>query len=129
LIAAHDELMSRQIHISYEDAAGNEVPIEIRSSYFLLGCQQPSTAFWRIPRLKEIGIQVLTILGETDPVIFWGWDDLAILGREIHLLAEHLPTVDFDPEAKASWLANLTYCYHLLCEVAPKDSCPIVSIG
>jgi hypothetical protein len=121
--------MSRNICISYRDAAGNKVPVEVRSSYFLLGGQRSSTEFWRIPRLQEIGIERLTILGETDPVIFWGWDELAILGREIALLREHLPSINFDPEAKASWLANLTYCYHLLNEVTPKDSCPIVSIG
>ena len=121
--------MSRDIHISYEDAAGHDVSIDIRAPYFLFGCQQTSLRFWSIPGLQEIGIDRLTYLGKGDPVGFYGWDDLALLGREIDLLGKHLSTIDFNPELKATWLSHLTYCYHLLIETAPKDSRPIVSIG
>ena len=121
--------MSRDISISYYDAAGTDVSIEIRPPYYLFGCQQTSLRFWSIPRLKAIGIERLTILGESDPVGFWGWEDLALLGREIDLLARHLAEIDFDAELKASWLSHLTYCYHLLAETAPKDSRPVCTIG
>ena len=121
--------MSRSIDIWYEDAAGKEMPIEIRAPYYLLGCQQTGLRFWSIPRLKEIGIERLAILGETDPIGFWGWDDLALLGRETDLLSLYLAEIDFDPEMKASWLSHLTYCYHLLRETAPTDSRPVCTIG
>lgn len=52
-----------------------------------------------------------------------------MLGREIELLAKHLPGIDFSAEVKASWLSHLTYCYHLLIATAPKESRPILSIG
>jgi len=121
--------MSRQIDISYEDAAGKDIEIEIRPPYYLLGTQQPSLKFWSIPCLKEVGIERLTILGETDPVNFWGWDDIAVLGRELELLAKHLESVDFHPEAKAQWLSHLTYCYHLLIASTPRGCTPKLGIG
>jgi hypothetical protein len=121
--------MSRSIDISYEDAAGKDVDIEIRTPYYLLGTQQTSLRFWSISRLKEIGIERLTILGEADPVYFWGWDDMAVLGHEIELLAKHLESVDFCPETKAAWLSHLTYCYHLLVASTPKDCTPRLGIG
>jgi hypothetical protein len=121
--------MSRSISIGYQDSAGVRASIEIRAPYYLLGTQQTSLAFWSIPRLKEIGIDRLTILGETDPIGYWGWDDMGELRRELALLAEHLPSIDFYPEVKASCLAHLTYCYHLLVATTPKDSRPEMTIG
>ena len=121
--------MSRSIDISYEDAAGKEVDIEIRPPYYLLGHQQSSLKFWSIPRLKEIGIERLTILGECDPVNFWGWDDMAVLGREISILAEHLESIEFHPETKAAWLSHLTFCYHLLVASTPRECKPKLGIG
>jgi hypothetical protein len=121
--------MSRSIDISYADATGNEVSLEIPPPYFLLGTQRPSLKFWSIPRLKEIGIERLTILGECDPVYFCGWDDMAVLGRELELLARHLESVDFNPEVKAEWLSHLTYCYHLLIGSTPKECVPKLGIG
>jgi hypothetical protein len=121
--------MSRQITIGYRDATGNDVPIEIRAPYFLFGCQQTSLDFWSNPYLKEIGIKRLTILGESDPLYFSGWDDMALLGREIELLSKHLAKIDSSPEIKASWLSHLTYCYHLLSETAPRESMPQLTIG
>ena len=38
--------MSRSISISYEDATGKDIDIEIRPPYFLLGTQRPSMKFW-----------------------------------------------------------------------------------
>ena len=52
-----------------------------------------------------------------------------MLGREIELLAKHLPGLDFSAEVKASWLSHLKYCYHLLIPTAPKASRPVFSIG
>jgi hypothetical protein len=122
-------VMSREIDIGYVDAAGKEVRIEIQPPYFLLGTQRPSKMFWSIPRIKEVGIEQLSILGELDPVYFWGWDGLAALGREIELLGRHLHEFYFEPESKAAWLSHLTYCYHLLNDMAPKDSEPQLGIG
>jgi hypothetical protein len=121
--------MSRSIDIGYEDASGKGVAIDIRPPYYLLGTQEASLRFWSIARLKEIGIERLTILGETDPVYFWGWDDIAVLGREIELLAKHLESVEFYAETKAAWLSHLTYCYHLLVASTPKNCTPKLVIG
>jgi hypothetical protein len=121
--------MSRSIDISYEDATGKGVDIEIRPPYYLLGTQRSSLKFWGIPRLKEIGIERLTILGQTDPVYFWGWEDMAVLGRELELLARHLESVDSHPETKAQWLSHLTYCYHLLIASTPGNCTPKLGIG
>gem|GEM_PF-6966986 len=71
----------------------------------------------------------LTTLGYTDPAIFWGWENLTVLEREIGLLSKNLPSIDFDRETKVRWLSHLTYCYHLLAETAPKDSVPCLMIG
>ena len=121
--------MSRSIVISYVDAAGKETDIEIPPPYYLLGAQHSSLKFWSIPRLKEVGIERLTILGETDPVNFWGWEDIALLEKEITLLAKHLESVDFYPSKKAEWLSHLTFCYHLLIALTPKDCTPRLEIG
>lgn len=121
--------MSRSIDISYEDAAGKDIDIEIRPPYYLLGTQHTSLKFWSIPRLKEIGIERLTILGETDPVYFGGWDDMTVLSQEIELLAKHLESIDFYPETKAEWLSHLTFCYHLLIASTPKECIPKLGIG
>jgi hypothetical protein len=86
-------------------------------------------AFWSIPRIKEVGIERLAELGVTDPAIFHGWDDMKVLKREIALLDQHLASIDFPVEWKSVWLSNLTYCYHLLVETAPKASTPICMIG
>jgi hypothetical protein len=121
--------MSRDINIGYQYGDGSETAIEVRAPYFLLGCQDTSMRFWRLPRLREIGITQLTVLGVSDPVYFVGWDMLADLRREIDLLHEHLASIDFNPELKASWLAHLVYCYHLLVLTAPKESTPVLTIG
>ena len=60
---------------------------------------------------------------------FVGWDMLADLRREIDLLNLNLASIDFDSDLKASWLAHLFYCYHLLVLTAPKDSTPVLTIG
>ena len=121
--------MSRQITIGYQDAGGDEVSIEISAPYFLFGCQQTSLRFWSDPYLMEIGIERLTILGESDPVYFCGWDDMALLGREIELLSKYQAKIDFHPESKATWISHLTYCYHLLIATAPRNSVPQLTIG
>jgi hypothetical protein len=121
--------MSREINIGYRSGDGPETVIEIRAPYFLLGCQGTSMRFWSLPHLQEIGVTQLAELGVTDPVYFVGWDMLADLRREIDLLHEHLATIDFDADIKASWLAHLVYCYHLLVLTAPKDSTPVFTIG
>lgn len=121
--------MSRSIDISYKDAAGKDTAIELRPPYYLFGFQQSSLKFWSIRRLKEIGIERLTVLGETDPIFFWGWEDMAVLGREIELLAKHLESIDFDPETKAQWLSHLTFCYHLLIASTPRGCIPELMIG
>jgi hypothetical protein len=121
--------MSRNITISYDDPAGNDINIELRPPYFILGTQQTSLQFWSIPRLKEIGLNHLTILGQTDPVHFRGWDDMTVLAEELHLLATHLQSIDFHPELKAEWLSHLTYCYHLLVATTPADCTPKLGIG
>jgi hypothetical protein len=122
--------MSREVNIGYRSAAdGSETAIEIRAPYFLLGTQATSRRFWSLPRLREVGITQLTELGVIDPVDFVGWDMLANLRREIGLLQDHLPEIDFDPDLKAWWLAHLVYCYSLLVFTAPPDSTPILTIG
>ena len=85
--------------------------------------------FWSLPRLQEIGITQLTELGVADPVSFVGWEMMADLRREIDLLQERSANIDFDPDIKASWLAHLVYCYHLLVLTAPRESTPVLTIG
>ena len=121
--------MSREIYISYRYGYGPETDIEVRAPYWMLGTQSSSTQFWSLPRLREIGITLLAELGVSDPVSFVGWEMMADLRREIDLLHEHLPSIDFNPDLKASWLAHLVYCYHLLVLTAPKDSTPVLTIG
>ena len=76
-----------------------------------------------------MGITRLAELGVTDPVIFWGWDDLAKLRQELRLLDDQLASIEFDLATKALWLGNLIHCDHLLAETAPLDSTPIFVIG
>lgn len=122
--------MSRSIAISCrEPNTGIDLSIEVRSPYDLFGTQEPSMRFWSLPRITEIGIERLARLGVSDPVIFFGWEEMPILEREIELLRRNLASIDFPVEAKARWLSHLTYCYHLLVETAPKDSTPCLSIG
>jgi hypothetical protein len=54
---------------------------------------------------------------------------MAVLGREIDLLAKHLESIDFCPETKAEWLSHLTFCYHLLIASTPRDCTPKLGIG
>jgi hypothetical protein len=121
--------MSRVINIGYRYGSGPETAIEVRAPYFLLGCQNTSMRFWSLRQVREIGVTQLGELGVTDPVYFVGWDMMADLRREIDLLHQHLPIIDFDPDLKASWLAHLVYCYHLLVLTAPRDSTPVLTIG
>jgi hypothetical protein len=94
--------MSRSISISYrDDATGADTPIEIPSPYDLLGTQRSSMAFWSIPRIKEVGIETLAELGVTDPVYFFGWEEMDLLDREITLLGQQLASIDFHAETKA----------------------------
>jgi hypothetical protein len=71
----------------------------------------------------------LTELGVTDPVYFVGWDMMADLRREIGLLQKHLPGIDFDPDLKAWFLAQLVCCYSLLVFTAPPDFTPVLTNG
>lgn len=122
--------MSRDINIGYRlTDDGPETAIEVRAPYFLFGTQRTSMAFWSLPRLREVGITQLTELGVSDPVYFVGWDMMADLRREIGLLQEHLPGIDFDLDCKAWFLAHLVYCYSLLVFTAPPDSTPVLTIG
>ncbi|HEY1186335.1 MAG TPA: hypothetical protein VGE74_01700 [Gemmata sp.] len=122
--------MSRAISIWYRSGAGaTETSIDVCAPYFLFGTQQFSMQFWGLPRLREIGISRLAELGVSDPVWFVGWDGIAELRQEIALLQEHLSSVDFYPELKASWLSHLVYCYSLLEFSAPKESEPNLMIG
>jgi hypothetical protein len=122
--------MSRSISISYRDlASGRDIDIEVGGNWKLFGCQQSSIHFWSLPRIREIGIVRLAELGVCDPVMFFGWEDLARLRREINLLDANLASIDFPLEGKASWLCNLIYCYHALAEAAPKESEPWFIIG
>jgi hypothetical protein len=122
--------MSRSIDICYRDKTiGSDTKIEIEAPYFLLGGQRSSKAFWNLPRLKEVGIERLSSLGVSDPVYFFGWEEMPLLDREIKLLQEHLASIDFPIEIKVRWLSNLIYCYHLLIESAPQTSMPIFGIG
>jgi hypothetical protein len=121
--------MSREINIGYRYGSGPETAIEVRAPYFLLGTQSTSMRFWSLPRVREVGIAQLAELGVRDPVYFVGWDMMADLRREIDLFHEHLASIDFDPDVKASWLAHLVYCYHLLLLIAPKESTPVLTIG
>jgi len=54
---------------------------------------------------------------------------MALLDRELTLLQQHLASIDFHGETKAEWLENLSYCYHLLIQTAPKTSTPIFGVG
>ncbi|WP_417397336.1 hypothetical protein [Gimesia chilikensis] len=122
--------MSRSISIGYmESPGGPETSIEVSAPYFLLGTQQTSLQFWSLPVWERIGVKQLAILGETDPVYFWGWEMMDELADELRLYQEHLAEIEFQPEVKAAWLAHLIYCYSLLVSQAPHDSIPVLGIG
>lgn len=122
--------MSRSIAISCrEPNTGIDLRIDVLPPYHLFGTQGASVRFWGLPRIAEIGIERLAQLGVSDPVFFYGWEEMPLLEREIGLLREHLASIDFPVDAKAQWLSHLTYCYHLLVETAPKDSTPCLTIG
>jgi hypothetical protein len=121
--------MSRSISIRYIDANGQDHDIEVGEYRELLGGQRSSMTFWSIPEIKQAGIERLSELGVTDPVIFYGWEDMALLAREIELLNKHLPNIDYDVKTKAYTLSQLIYCYQLLVGTAPRDSTPSLMIG
>lgn len=122
--------MSRSISIGYQLKQSDPyTSIEVRPPYFILGTQSTSKEFWRLPRLREIGIFHLADLGDTDPVYFVGWEKLADLWQEIGLLQKHLGSIDFHAELKAQWVSHLVYCYFLLIQTAPEESTPDFSIG
>ena len=120
--------MSRSISIGYRKN-GRGFEIEVSNPYFLLGGQDSSKQFWSIPRLKEVGISNLTVLGDSDPVDFEGWGKLADLSYELDLLQMHLESIPFHTETKTQWLTHFTHCYYLLIQTAPRDSIPVFSIG
>jgi hypothetical protein len=121
--------LSRAISIGYEVQGSGRVSIDTPGSMDVLGGQRSSMRFWALPRLREAGIERLTILGETDPVIFWGWEDMNVLRRELDLLEQVLPSLDFDDACKKEWMQRLRYCYDLLIKTAPPHSAPTFMIG
>jgi hypothetical protein len=121
--------MSRGTSISYIDVSGERHIIEVSGSRELLGGQLSSMTFWSVPAIKEAGVERLSELGVTDPVIFHGWEDMALLAREIELLNKHLPDIDYTVEIKAYTLSQLVYCYQLLVGTAPRDSTPVFCVG
>lgn len=122
--------MSRGISISYRNGVGGEDrSVAVPNPYDVLGGERSSRMFWSIPRLKEIGIARLSRLGVSGPVIFFGWEDMTELRREIRLLDDNLASIEFDRTTKAAWLSHLIFCYHLLMETAPVESIPMFSIG
>jgi hypothetical protein len=122
--------MSRDIYISYRtEVDGAKAKIGIRAPYHLFGTQQSSKEFWSLPKLREIGLTRLIELGNSDPIYFVGWDDIAALDREITLLWRHLAEIDFHTELKAQWLAHLVYCYSLLRLTTPDGCVPELTIG
>jgi len=106
-----------------------QVRQEVEEPYYLLGTQGLSKRFLVIPRLREVGITHLTVLGESDPVYFCGWESMEVLWREIELLQRHLVEVDFDPAVKARWTAHLAYCYFLLVGTTPGEFVPHFTIA
>src|SRR5579862_9112858 len=105
--------MSRSIHIGYYASDTKAYTnIEVQPPYCLLGSQTGSMAFWKIPQIKQIGIESLLILGESEPVSFMGRDQMAELHHELLLLEQNLESIDYSPEWKAKWLSHLFYCYH-----------------
>lgn len=58
-------------------------------------------AFWSLPRIKAVGIERLAELGVLDPVYFTGWEDMALLERELELLRRHLASIDFHVETRS----------------------------
>jgi hypothetical protein len=122
--------MGVDIAIYYRDAStGQNVSIEVPHCYSTLGSLLASKEFWSIPKIVDVGIELLAELGKWSSIFIEGWEKLGRLGREIALLAAHSATIDYDPQAKASWFANLTFCHLLLIETAPRDSTPVMMLG
>jgi len=93
--------MSRQIHVEYQvEATASPTVIEVPPPYFLFGTHRSSIEFWSLPRLREIGITRLTLLGKFDPIYFDGWEDMSLLEQEIQLLHRHLRSINFHVRLK-----------------------------
>ena len=120
--------MSRSIDISYR-IDGSDLKVSIQNPYDLFGCQQPSKQFWSLDLWGKIGLTRLSMLGTSDPIYFFGWDDMELLYSEIKLIHDNVKSIDFAPLPAAQWLANLTYCHSLLVISAPKESIPMLDIG
>ncbi len=122
--------MSRTIDIGYRlPDSGPLIAVVVQAPYRLFGTQRLSMDFWSMPQLREIGLNRLTDLGVSDPISFVGWDDFAVLGREIGLLQRHLRSIPFPPETMACWLSHLVYCHSLLSVVTPEGCSPELCIG
>lgn len=85
--------------------------------------------FWAMPVWKQLGTNVLSKLGHTDPIFFSGWPMMDVLDHELRLFHENADRIEFDVELKARWLANLTYCHAMLIATAPAGSVPELVIG
>ncbi len=120
--------MSRSISIWYTTAQVNLLMMEV-GNRDVLGTQDASMEFWRLPVHRTIGVERLAELGITDPVWFKGWDDLRILEKEVAALEAHRDDIPFDDELKGRWIRHLRSCLELLKKVAPADSVPEFMIG
>ncbi len=85
--------------------------------------------FWRLPIHMTLGVKRLAELGISDPVWFKGWEDLAILEKEVVALETHIDEIPFHEEPKRQWIRNLRACLDLLKNEAPTDSTPEFMIG
>ena len=107
--------MSRSISIGYRTTSdGSATDIDIRNPYDLFGTHKESMEFWSLPIWDELGVTQLAKLGHTDPIYFIGWDMMDVLAKEIRIFQDNITRIDFDSDAKATWLAHLVYCYSLL---------------
>ena len=120
--------MSRSISVSYKSADGRDNDVDVRHND-LLGTQETSKAFWRLPVHKKLGIERLSQLAITDPVWFKGWGELAVLEREVTRLEQNIDSIPFPSEPKSRWIRNLRLCLDLLKASAPPDSIPEFMIG
>jgi hypothetical protein len=120
--------MSRSIAVWYKCASGEDVDVDVGHND-LSGCQEPSMEFWRLPIHTALGVQRLAELGILDPVWFKGWDDLAVLEKEVAALEAHIDSIPFHAELKSRWIRNLRICLDLLKKEAPSDSVPEFMIG
>ena len=120
--------MSRSIAVWYKNPGGDDISVDVGHND-LLGTQEASMAFWRLPIHQTLGIERLSQLGVLDPVWFKGWDDLLILEKEVRILEENLDRISFSEVLKARWTKNLRVCLDLLKSSAPRDSVPEFMIG